>query len=175
MPRRAEGLRRLGLTPTEQLAREFDRIFAEAPRAAAEREVPLLALRVGPDPYAVKVTELSGIVVDKRLVPLPSPRRELLGVIGHRAAVVPVYSLGALLGYPLSEVAPRWFMFAAGPDTVALAVDALDAHLKVATSAISAATGSRQPFLHEVVSDGDLRRPVIRIADLISTLKAKEP
>jgi len=143
----------------ELLARlrgDFDRSFAAPPPAAATALTDLLAIRVGGDPYAVRLADVSALVVDRQATPLPAAAPELLGVAGLRGLVVPVYDLATLLGYP-GAPAPRWLVLAAGTPPVALAFDGVDGHLRVPPEAIAAPQASTG----EVVRTADGVRIVV--------------
>jgi chemotaxis signal transduction protein len=122
----------------EILRLAFDRGFAAPPQPAAEDTERLVAIRVGPDPYAVRVTEISGLFADKKIVPVPTPLPALLGVTGLRSGIVAVYSLRALLGQAPASDTPRWLFATA---EVALAFDALDGYARVAPSEIARTNG----------------------------------
>jgi chemotaxis signal transduction protein len=128
----------------EELRRAFDRSFAEPPAAAAAPHVDLLAIRAGETPLALRVAEVTGLVADKAITPVPSAFPELVGVAGFRGAIVPVWRLAPLLGLR-ADGPPRWMVLvASGSDTFALAFEHLDGHLRVA-----AAHASREVLRHE--------------------------
>lgn len=114
----------------EMLREAFDRSFAQPPVLEAARTEDLLAIRVAGNPYALRVAEIAGLFADKAVVPVPSAVPELLGVSGLRGAIVPVYDLAVLLGYP-AQAAPRWLVLARSREPVALAFDAMEAQLAV--------------------------------------------
>jgi len=122
-----------------ELARAFDRTFAEPPRAAAGGLLALLAIRVGGDPLALRLTQVAGLYARRSIVPVPSALPELLGLVSLRAAIVPVYDLGALLGRT-PQLDPRWIVLAAQA-AIALAFDELEGYWRLsADSVISAPT-----------------------------------
>lgn len=99
----------------EALRRAFDRAFAEAPRDDAQAGEELVALQLGGEGYLLPLAELSGLVVGRRIVALPTTAPAFLGVVGIRGTVVPVYDLGALLGHPRAESSPRWLAISKEP------------------------------------------------------------
>lgn len=127
-----------------ELRQAFDRSFVEPPRPALAEFEDLLAVRIGTDPYAVRLAATAGLVADRPVTRLPGAPPELLGVAGLRGAVVPVYDLGTLLGRPraatASDAAPRWLVLVAGSPPVAVAFDRLDGHLRVPRNAIAERT-----------------------------------
>ncbi|GIJ45122.1 hypothetical protein Val02_20080 [Virgisporangium aliadipatigenens] len=109
----------------------FDRSFALPPVEIEDGYVDLLDLRVGGDAYAVRLSEVSALVVDRPPTRLPGAVPELLGVVGVRGSVVPAFDLAALLGGKRSTEPPRWLLVAAGTPALGLAVERLDGHLRV--------------------------------------------
>src|SRR5215218_10100104 len=83
-----------------ELREAFDRSFAQLATSEADVVESLLGIRIGTDPYGLRLGELSGLFADKKITRLPSPVSELLGIAGFRGAVLPVYDLGMLLGCP---------------------------------------------------------------------------
>ncbi len=150
------------------LRREFDRAFAEPPRVTVTDLEDFLAVRAGPDRYVLRVAELAGLFADKKVLRLPTPVPELLGIAGFRSAVVPVYDLRALLGYGVGA-ATRWLALTKrGP--IALAFDAFEGHLRVPREQI-ASDGGRGAHLRGVLRTADSVRPIV---DLVSVLDAVE-
>lgn len=120
-----------------ELRRAFDQTFAGAARAGGgEDSVSLLALRVAGDTFAVRIGEVAGLVPRQRIVPLPGPVPELLGIAGLRGGLVPVYGLGALLGYRAGGDPPPWTILV-GPELIGLAFEAFEGYLRVARSEIA--------------------------------------
>ena len=164
------------------LRQEFDRSFAQAPRLEREPLEGLLAIRLGGDPYALRVSEIGGIHTDRRIMPLPSPAPELLGVAGLRGQIAPVYDLAALLGYARAS-APRWLILlrsAPQQPCMALAFDTFERHFSVSvrhivsgSGARAASTGAAQAHLTDVVSTDEVVRPIIALQSLYQEVQAR--
>ena len=155
------------------LALDFDRTFA-APRRARFADLEgLLALRVGGDAFAVRFRDVTGLRVDRKIVALPSSTSALLGIVGLRNGLAPVYSLGALLGYGASREAPRWLLLVGAGPLFALAFEDFDGHRQIARTDVSSAqdetSGAHVP---ESVRIDDVRRGLISIAALTETIEA---
>ena len=129
-----------GFASVDVLRQAFDHGFAAPVRIDAEDAVDLLALRVRGDGYAVRLGDVSGLLVDRRLVPLPATLPEFLGLTGVKGGVVAVWSLGALLGAGADHDFPRWMILVSGRgrgETLALAFERFDGHLRVPRAQLS--------------------------------------
>lgn len=116
---------------------EFDRTFAEAHPTPAPPHLDLLEVRIAQHRYALPLTDVLAVHADKKLVPAPSPRPELLGLVGLRGVVCPVYDFAQLLGHA-ADRAVRWLVQVRAPTPFALGFERLERHLRVATSALHA-------------------------------------
>ena len=149
----------------------FDRAFALAPATAVEMLDDLLAIRVAGDPYALRMRDLTGLVASGKIVPLPSPRPELLGVAGIRGSLVTIYSLASLLGYGADGQRTSWVALAGTPQRVGLGFDDFEGFLRVQAADVHGADPAARagPHLGEVVR---VRNVSHRIVDIPSTLAA---
>ena len=123
-----------------ELRRSFDEAFARLPDERAEDVEELLVIRVAGDPYAVRAGEVSGLAPGGRIVPVPGPLPELLGITTIRGGLVPAYGLGVLLGYPQARDAPPWLLLCGGDqDRAALGVDGFERYARVPRTNLSIA------------------------------------
>ena len=83
----------------DRLRQEFDRAFAQPLGGVEQTWDTLISIRVREDPFALRLSEIAGLFVDRAVTPMPTPFLDLLGVTGFRGAVIPVFDLGAILGY----------------------------------------------------------------------------
>jgi chemotaxis signal transduction protein len=141
------------------LRRQFDESFARPAALITERFEDLLAIGVGTDPYALHLSEIAGLQVDLRIVPVPSPAAQLLGIVAVRGAMAPIYDLAALLSYP-PAANPRWIVFARGPHAVGFAFERFESHLRVPRASL--AEGERKDLGVDV--SGSLLRGTVRVA-----------
>jgi chemotaxis signal transduction protein len=150
----------------------FDRSFAERPKLEAAAGEDFLAVRLGAAAHAIRLSEISGLVADKRIINVPGRDGALLGIAGFRGAIVPVYGLQMLLGYPMMVGAPRWLVIASGAP-VAFALDAFEGHFRVSRDAILSheAGGGPRDFVREVVSDRRVTRSIVHLPSAIDALK----
>jgi len=164
-----------------ELRRDFDRSFAEPPRAQRPLSVDLLAIRLGGDPFAVRLSAVSGVFASKKLTPLPGASPDLLGIAGFRGSVVPVYDLRMLLGYPATD-RPRWLVVAAA-QPVALAFEALDGYLRLPLDRIARPERpqSLRAHVHELARVTDPRtlaqasapRPLVDLDSIVAAIRQR--
>ena len=150
----------------------FDRAFGEPTVNATASTEDLLAIRVAGDPYALVVSELTGVVSGRRVVSLPSRRADLLGVAGIRGVVVPVYGLAGLLGYDAAGPTPAWLALCGSTDPVALAFDKLEEFLRVPAADLHAADGTVDTTRRHVSRVARVAAVTRRVIDTRSTLAA---
>jgi purine-binding chemotaxis protein CheW len=155
------------------LREAFDRSFAQAPSTEATPVEHLLAIRIGADPYALRMSEVAGLFADKKVTPLPSAVSELLGIAGFRGAVRPVYDLGMLLGCQRTG-APRWLVVTA-VTSVALAFDGFDGYVRVPSGAIvpDSHADAHDRHVREAVRVVDLVRPLISLASVLEWTRSR--
>ena len=174
------GARYRGGLSAESLKQTFDAAFAAAPALDRQSGESFLALTIGAHAYAIRVREVTGLAVARKVVPIGSPIRGMLGLAGIRGELVPVYSLPALLGYAEEDGAPRWFVLCRASVLVALAFARFDGYVE--TPGLVADTREA------VIRDASGVRELIRVAPLLDTMaslaneagaselsKAKEP
>jgi chemotaxis signal transduction protein len=149
-----------------ELRTAFDRARA-VPFAseAAGRIESFLAIRVCGDAYAIRISEISGLANDRKIVPLPGAISELIGVAGIRGTLIAVYSLASLLGYGAEAVPGRWLALCGAGEPVALAFSQFEGYVMVPTQQVCAAEGKDEIRTHvtHVVHAADVVRAVISI------------
>jgi chemotaxis signal transduction protein len=154
------------------LRRAFDAGFAQAPPSRPPAEEDLLAIRVAGDAYALPLGDIAGLFKDRRVIPIPSPLPELLGVTSLRGAIVPVYDLSALLGYPPGG-SGRWLVLARAPAPVGLTFDAFEGQVRVPRRTIRPAgeEGARR-HVGQAVRAGTILRQLVDVASVIEAVKS---
>jgi chemotaxis signal transduction protein len=162
-----------GSERARRLREEFDGAFAaplQFQRTAVEN---VLAIRVAEQPYAVRVAEIAGLLVDRKIVPIPSGSPAFLGLIGYRSSLIPVYDLTAILGFERSVNAPRWILLARrGQELVGFAVQQFERQLQLAMGDLTAidARDRVTKYIGHLISTGDSVRPVLSISALLETI-----
>jgi purine-binding chemotaxis protein CheW len=149
----------------------FDRSFAEVARTQGEAFEELLTIRVAGDPYALRLAECAGLFVDRKITPLPTTAPGLLGLAGFRAALVPVYDLRALLGYPKCD-APRWMVSVERGSVVGLAFEGFAAHERVERDALVAHGAPAQRHVDRVARLPGGARPVLHLGSVLDVVEA---
>jgi|HubBroStandDraft_6_1064221.scaffolds.fasta_scaffold1433668_1 chemotaxis signal transduction protein len=158
----------------EEMRADFDRGFAAARRVDIAAKHDLIAIRVGTEPFAIRLTEVSGLFADRKITRVPGSHNALLGIAGFRGALVPVYGLRALLRQSGTQSA-RWLVIAAAAP-VAFAFDTFEGHLRVAADAILKQQSQAQSpsYALEFIRTDDLVRPVLHLRSVIDALGASD-
>jgi chemotaxis signal transduction protein len=158
------------------LRRHFDEAFAAPAASMAEALEHLLAIRVGSDPFALRLSEIAGLYVGVKVVPVPSPVSQLLGIVGIRGMMVPIYDMAALLRYPL-EANSRWFVLARAPHPVGFAFDTFESHLQVSQASLAGSngegpgTGGTVQHMRGTVRAAGALRPIIHLASMLEIIR----
>jgi chemotaxis signal transduction protein len=155
----------------QRLRDAFDQAFAVATRAADTDVDALLGIAVRGERYAVRLGEITALLADRRVVPLPGPSLELLGLTGVRGTVVPVYDLGAFLGNAPLGTPGRYLLVAGSEHPVGLSFERFDGYLEVPRSEISASSEQEaRSHCREVAKMGEEARAVILIHSILRTI-----
>lgn len=148
------------------LREQFDSAFARAPQPPASASHSMLALRVGADPYAMRLDQVAGLYADRTILALPTAVPSLLGVTGFRGQVVPVHDLAVLLGH-VRTAPPRWLVLVRGALPLALAFDQFESHFSVdPAQLIEASQGAGPVPLRDAVHAAQALRPIIPLASV---------
>jgi chemotaxis signal transduction protein len=159
----------------QDLKDTFDRSFAEPHREAKPEVERFLSIRIGDDPYAVRLNEIAGIVSNRKIIPLPTPLSHLLGLAGNRGVVLPIYDLAALIGYDANAfVQSKWIVICRGDNPIGLTRLELEGYLELPRSEIrSPEQGStkkitgRSAFVRQTIPPA---RGVIEIAAVLEAI-----
>ncbi len=155
------------------LREAFDRTFAAPPPRTDHALEDVLAVRIGGDPFALRLSEVADLRADRVVVPVPSAVPELLGLVGLRGTLAPVYDLAALLGYP-PHAAARWLVVTKGAAPVALAFEAFETHARVPREAFVGddAPSPQRHVRGAVRLDGALR-PILATTSVLEAIASR--
>lgn len=120
----------------QRMREEFDLGFARAPQLAKPGVVDLLQIRVAERRYAVRLAEVAAVHAERRVVAVPTPDSKLLGLVGLRGSIAPVFDLALALGHARAA-APRWILEVRSARPCALAFADLDGHLRLAAEQLT--------------------------------------
>jgi len=134
----------------------------------------LLEISFGTAAYALRKADISGLFVDRIVTPLPTAVPALLGITGVRGEILPVYDLGAMLGYPVRAARWRWLAIAAGTP-VGLAFERFARHVRVRRDAVVPQQAGRQRIQHvsELVRVHDRLIPVVSVVSILDALPSR--
>ena len=159
-----------------ELRSAFDRERAVPSSTRTELQTEsLLAIRVSRDGYAIRVTEISGLATDRKIVAFPSPIPELLGVAGVRGTLVPVYSLARLLGYGGETGQVRWLVLCGTEEPFALAFSYFEGYMRMPRTQLHQAEqkNTMRAYVTHVVRATDTVRAVVNIPLLRETIQER--
>lgn len=154
-----------------ELRARFDETFSRPPRADGGGLIDLLAIRVGEDPYALRLSDIAGLHADTPVTWVPTPVRAQLGIASFRRRLVPVFDLRLLLGTPGGD-SPCWLVLTSRVPTVAIAFDLFEGHEQVTSADIvgddHAGQSAARP--RELVRIGDTTRAIIDIVSITDSI-----
>jgi len=154
-----------------ELRRDFDRNFALPPPEGLTSQQNLLALRINGQPFAIRLSEIATLMAGKKIVRVPGSNAALLGIVGSRGTIVPVYDLQSLIGHG-SCTAPRWLAITAAAQ-IGLAFDAFEGQLRAGPEEIvpQQARSGLSAFTREILQTEDVARPIFHLPSILETIK----
>jgi chemotaxis signal transduction protein len=160
-------------TDAAAIARAFDATFTEAPRTVAEDTEELLGAAVAGGSYFLRLRDVKGLFSRPKIVPVPSPVPEFVGVMGLRGTVVPIYGLGALLGHggPIDDLS--WVLLVGeGSTRVGLGAREFTGYLRLERQAIATAP-ERGGLVRETARVGPHLRGVVDVEAVVAALRER--
>ena len=153
-----------------QLRRAFDEAFATPAVKEGGDVISLVAIRLAGEPLALLADQILGVAKRRRIVPAPSRIPELMGLSGRRGALVPVFSLAALLGLARSEEC-SWLALAHREAPVAFALDEFEGQIEIERTCLYADASARaRRYVRQLARIDSGVRAVIDIPSLIEEL-----
>jgi chemotaxis protein methyltransferase CheR len=155
----------------DALRRTFDLGYSEPQREREAEPEDLLALELAGHPYAVRIRELLGLYIERRITALPDAPPELLGLAAALGELVAVYDLASLLGYARGDDS-RFLVLGKGR-SIAFAFGTLNGHVRVAKTLIAASELARDAWLTEVVREPGQTRPIIDLSGISTAIEQR--
>jgi purine-binding chemotaxis protein CheW len=154
-----------------RLRLEFDRSFAAARPTDPLPGVDLLGIRLGAEPYALRLSGVAGLFGERKITGLPSAVPGLLGIAGFHGSIMPVYDLSAVMGHA-PDLSARWLVVAGGA-SVAFAFAALDGHLRLDRDAIVVREAGAQARRHVryFANTAELTRAIVELPSIVESLR----
>lgn len=163
-------------TKVDEMRRRFDESFAAPVRELTRDTEQMLTIITAGERFAVRLRDISGLTtLSGRLLPVPSSVPELLGITGIRGAVVPVFSLAAMLGLRPSGEPVHWLLLCGGKQAaIALAFDAMQRHIEVARSEIfnGEAEFARRYVIETARHEGVLHA-IVNVPAIVEQIRAR--
>jgi purine-binding chemotaxis protein CheW len=159
-----------------ELRRAFDESFSRPPHVQEAQPVLLLGVREGQARFAVPVEALAGVHPCGRIAALPGAPGASPALAGVRGRIYAVHRLAALLGGAGAEGPARWLLLARASEPIALAVEAIDAHLRADAAELRSLEGAR-PGGHVawVLRQGEERLDVLSVPSLLAAIEQRAP
>jgi len=155
---------------SRQMRREFDRGFAKPAFAGSAAMVDLLAIRLGANGFALRLSEIAGLFVDRKITPVPGANPALIGIAGFRGAIIPVYDLQSLIGETAAP-ASRW-LFVAAAAAIGFSFEAFVGQMRIPADAIKPQQAdARAGFTRDLVPIDGVMRPIVDLSSVIGAIK----
>jgi chemotaxis signal transduction protein len=161
----AEWSRRLS-----ELRRDFDESFAR-PRSVVESAVQsLIEIRAAGNVFGLRLNEILGIELQRKRTFLPNELSGFEGVVGIRGRVIPVFSLGRLLGADERAMSHEpWLIICNSVEPVALSFERLEGCVTAFDSSWvtpSATSSGLQKHIHGLLRLESTILPVLQLSSI---------
>jgi purine-binding chemotaxis protein CheW len=155
------------------LRQAFDKSFAVPSSRESQEAEDLLLIRLGGDPFAIRLRDIGGLIAKSALVLVPASGKHLLGLAGIRGSIVPVFGLSSLFGYPSTADAARWIVLCASDEPIALGFSDFEGHRRLPSSSIMSDESGRtsREYSPETARMDTGHRPVVDIAAVVASIR----
>jgi chemotaxis signal transduction protein len=158
-----------------ELRNAFDQTFAVSPSIKTVEQIEnLLSIRMHGNLYALRATEISAFARIPKIVSVPSPFPEVLGLAGIRGGVVPVYSLAAFFGGGCEE-GPRWCAWCGSEEPIGFAFGEFEGYVRASQSQIFAQAQEDVTCEHakSVLQIDEMIRPIVSLPSIVQLLSQR--
>jgi chemotaxis signal transduction protein len=156
-----------------ELRERFDRAFASPPPQPPAETEELLLVRVGGDPYAIRLREIAGLIARRTIVPIPSAAPGMLGLAGIRGEIVPVFGLSSILGYPPEAEPPGWLLACGSKEPIAFGVTEFEGNLRLASSCVRDEARVARGYSSQIADSGTVARPIIDLPLVVAAIRER--
>lgn len=156
-----------------QLRRDFDQSFAAKPALATQDVEALLSIQVSGDAYAIRLSEITGIIHGRKLVSVPAAAPHFVGVSGIRGGIVAVFSLASMLGRAHRPDSVRWMVLCGTDEPIALGFSGFEGYLRVPKSALHS-DGSAHKYVDAVVTSESGLRAVLGLSLVVAAIRSRK-
>lgn len=153
-----------------ELRLAFDQSFSAPVEAGKGDLVSLIAMRTAGELLALRSDQIGGIARVRRIVAVPSRIRELVGIMGMRGALVPVFNLASLLGADGPSGPCSWVALAHGESPAALAFEEFEGQVEVAKTCLYEAEGPPRRYVRQLAQIGAAVRAVIDVPSVVEAI-----
>lgn len=151
---------------TSQKAEELRSVF----RQAYERPIDIrksdtvafLRVLIVGEPFALRVSEIAEVQAKPKITWLPTQSREFLGVTSLRGEMIPVYSLGELIGRSASEARDGWLIYLRHSAPVGVFISEYGGFVEA----------SPQQVYSRLLNIGGQVHSIIELADIINRIES---
>jgi purine-binding chemotaxis protein CheW len=86
-----------------RIQRERARLLAQKPAATVSARIEIVIFRVGPERFALPLSDVAEVVAHPAIAPVPGAPPEIAGVLQVRGEIRPVFALARLFGIEPAE------------------------------------------------------------------------
>jgi hypothetical protein len=108
----------------------FDERFSRPVAETGAARMGALNVSVGGDAHLVRIAHIVGLHAKPQILRVPSASATLLGIVGLRGVIVPVFDLAILLGYPPTPTV-TCLITAGAPQPIAFGLEMFEAHVRI--------------------------------------------
>ena len=155
------------------LRNDFDQSYSVPPSSSVAGEIEnMLVIHIAQSLYAIRLAEIVGLESKRKIVAVPGPIPEMLGIAGVRGKFVSVYNLAALVGCSSDVTQPQWMVLCGGEDQVGLGFAEFGGYLRVPTAQVYEGSRKKEAGDHvkAMARRGDMTYAVLSVPSLVENI-----